>query len=123
MFHTPNIHRLRSGLMHSDDSYGNNGAFQIPILNSMNVAYCIASDGDDWEHVSVHVVDFIGKSRIPTWEEMCMIKNIFWDEEDCVVQYHPPKSQYVNNHPHVLHLWRSTYFKIPMPPSIMVGIK
>ena len=54
---------------------------------------------------------------------MCEIKDLFWDAEDCVIQYHPPKSDYVNNHSHVLHMWRPTEGEIQRPPSIMVGIK
>ena len=33
-------------------------------------------------------------------------KALFWDEDDCVIQYHPPRSEYVNNHQNCLHLWR-----------------
>lgn len=64
-----------------------------------------------------------GTDRTPTWAEMCKIKGIFWDDEDCVVQFHPPKSEYVNNHPHVLHLWRATNQLLPQPDSLMVGVK
>jgi hypothetical protein len=78
----------------------------------------IASDQFGWEHVSVS-----RKDRCPTWEEMCQIKDLFWDDTDCVVQYHPPRSEYVNNHPHCLHLWRQVGCNFPMPPSIMVGVK
>ena len=53
------------------------------------------------EHVSVSL-----NRRCPNWDEMCMIKNIFWDEEELVAQFHRPKSQYVNFFPHCLHLWR-----------------
>jgi len=76
----------------------------------------IASDQMAWEHVSVSLGD-----RCPTWDEMCRVKNIFWDEEDCVVQYHPPKSDYVNNHPYCLHLFRPIGIELPKPNSIMVG--
>ena len=82
-----------------------------------------------WEHVSIHVeqqpTTGWGKStnRTPTWSEMGMIKDLFWDEQDCVVQFHPPKSEYVNNHKTTLHLWRSTRQDFPMPDSILVGIK
>jgi hypothetical protein len=86
------------------------------------VAWCIASDGHGWEHVSVHVKEN-GFSETPTWDEMCEIKALFWDDEDCVIQYHPPKSDYVNNHPNVLHMWRPVGVEIQRPPSIMVGIK
>ena len=38
-------------------------------------------------------------------------------------QLHPPESSYVNNHPHCLHMWRPTNAAIPLPPSILVGVK
>lgn len=110
-----------------------NGAFQIPLrgLGHTVIANCIVSDGkcDDeapdisgWEHVSVHIMEY-GKQRIPTWKEMCMVKDLFWDEEETVVQFHPPKSDYVNNHPYVLHLWKSIKVEFPRPSSLCVGIK
>ena len=125
MFKVPNNHRVRKGLMGSDDTVGNQGAFIIPhprikdyYLNT------IASDGLSWEHVSVSVMGTKRKvERCPTWEEMCFIKDLFWDEGDCVIQYHPPKSEYVNNHKYCLHLWRSTNQIIPFPDSLLVGIK
>lgn len=51
------------------------------------------SDEDGWEHVSISPfsVDYI-----PSWEEMCMVKDIFWREEEAVLQIHPPKQKYVN---------------------------
>jgi hypothetical protein len=78
----------------------------------------IASDGMGWEHVSVS-----RKSRCPTWDEMCQIKNLFWDENETVIQFHPPKTEYVNNHPYCLHLWKPTDFEIQTPPSIFVGTR
>jgi hypothetical protein len=103
----------------SDQSFGNNGFFLIRVGPKLFVA-CIASDGGGWEHVSVSVREN-GKPRTPTWSEMCSIKNLFWDEEDCVMQLHPPRSDYVNCHPNTLHLWRPVDGEIPRPPSIMVG--
>ncbi|WP_456813633.1 MULTISPECIES: DUF7694 domain-containing protein [unclassified Bradyrhizobium] len=45
-----------------------------------------------WEHVAVST-----PRRCPNWEEMCFVKDLFWNEEECVMQLHPPHSQYVNN--------------------------
>src|SRR5712671_3289151 len=46
-----------------------------------------------WEHVSVQAVKRFNngqtKNLIPTWDEMCYVKSLFWDAGDCVVQYHP----------------------------------
>jgi hypothetical protein len=122
-FHVPNDFRIRKGPLASDESFGNNGAFKLT-LSTGEPCYIIVSDkamnkkDPAWEHVSVSM-----KDRNPTWDEMCEIKAIFWDEEDCVVQYHPPKSDYVNIHPYCLHLWAPVGFNILRPPSIMVGPK
>jgi hypothetical protein len=74
------------------------------------------SDGMGWDHVSVSRPD-----RCPTWPEMCLVKDRFFDPDDCVVQFHPPQSMYVNDHPHCLHLWRWRGGEFPMPDPIMVG--
>ena len=50
-------------------------------------ASVVFSWGGGWEHVSVSY-----KNRVPTWDEMCKVKDMFWNDEECVVQYHPPKS-------------------------------
>lgn len=118
MFKVPNKYRIRTGELASDDSFENEGAFLIKSLKLKQPLLAIASNGMGWEHVSVSL-----SNRCPTWGEMCFIKDLFWDEGDCVIQYHPPKSEYVNNHPFALHLWRPIGISIPMPPSILVGLK
>ena len=57
----------------------------------------------------------------PDWREMCFIKDLFWDVEDAVIQYHPEKSKYVNVHENCLHLWRLVGVEIPTPPKELVG--
>lgn len=99
----------------SNKSYGNNGAFQIP-YQSYNFLVFV-SDGDGWEHVSVSL-----KNRTPNWDEMCYFKDLFWHDYETVIQFHPKKSQYVNNHNHCLHLWRPLNQKINLPSSHLVGI-
>jgi hypothetical protein len=118
-FHVPEKYRITNGIMGSDETYGNNGAFKISIKKLKIDLFCVASDQLGWDHVSVST-----STRCPTWEEMSFIKNLFWDDEDCVIQYHPPKSQYVNNHPYCLHLWRPTYqgATIMQPHRSLVGV-
>jgi len=70
-----------------------------------------------FEHVSVSLAN-----RCPTWDEMCKVKDLFWDEEDTVVQFHPPKSEYVNQMKYCLHLWRYTLGEFPRPKKIEVGL-
>lgn len=116
MFHVPNQYRITNGEFASTEEYGNNGAFTIPFESYELLV--IASDGNGWEHVSISL-----RNRCPNWREMCFIKDLFWDGEDCVIQYHPPKSGYINNHNYTLHLWRPDYIDIPQPPEILVGYK
>ena len=118
-FHVPEQYRQENaGDWSSTSEDGNNGAFCIPAsaVRRRPTIWIIASDGEGWEHVSVSTA-----VRCPTWEEMCKVKDLFWDPEDTVMQLHPPKSQWINNFPYCLHLWRPTGETIPLPPSIMVG--
>lgn len=100
----------------------------------------VASNGVGWDHVSVSL-----PTRCPTWEEMCWVKDKFFEPEEVVMQLHPARSQYVNNMPYCLHLWRpqnAEYIAaviadwgdewpygevespgvIPTPPAHLVGI-
>jgi hypothetical protein len=102
------------------------GAFLIksPTGDYLNV---IVGDGADWhrsgmpfpawEHVSVSVR---GVARCPTWQEMHWVKGLFWGEEECVLQFHPPQSDYVNCHPYTLHLWKPVGVDVPRPPKVAV---
>lgn len=83
-------------------------------------ASVIWSNGGGWEHVSVSPFK---KSYTPSWDEMCSLKDMFFHDDEVVVQYHPAKSEYVNNMPNCLHLWRPMHEKMPTPPSIMVGVR
>lgn len=96
------------------------GVFLVPSHGGRRL-HIIASNGEGWEHVSISCWQ-CRKSRTPTWEEMCRVKSLFWGPEDCVVQYHPPESQYVNQ-AEALHLWRPTEGEMRTPPSILVGLR
>jgi len=113
-FHVPETLREeypKEHPLYSSKQDGNNGVFNLG-----RGMMCLASDGAGWEHVSVSF-----QNHTPTWDDMAGVKKIFWDEEDCVVQYHPPRSAHVNYHPFCLHLWRPIDQTIPMPPTILVG--
>ena len=110
--------RIQKGPLASNALAGWNGAFEVR-RDGLKLFF-ICSDGLGWEHVSVSVVN---KTRCPTWEEMCFIKNIVWEAEEVVMQLHPRKSEYVNCHPYVLHLWRPIGQVIPTPNPLMVGLK
>lgn len=92
-----------------------NGVFGIHVDGKL--LHVVASNGGGWDHVSVS-----RPSRDPSWREMAAIKRLFFRDDECVVEYHPPKADYVNMHEHCLHLWRpNDGTEIPRPPKIMVG--
>jgi len=100
---------------------GGFGTIKLPRQNKKGYteASIIWSWGAGWEHVSVR--PFSGSN--PTWDDMCFIKDMFWGDEEWVVQFHPPRSEYVNNVDNCLHLWRPLGQSMPVPPSILTGLK
>jgi hypothetical protein len=112
--------RVRTGPMGSTSDDGMMGAFILQ--GPKGYVLTIVSSGEDhefgWEHVSVSV-----ERRPPNWAEMCFVKDLFWRDDECVMQLHPPKADYVNCHPNCLHLWKPLQADIPQPPSVLVGPK
>ena len=94
---------------------GDGNVYVIPVHPRR--AFLVGSDITlDWEHVLVTAIDpRDGSVSMATWDEMCLVKEIFWDKEDMVMQLHPPQSEYVNDNPYTLHLWRPVKEVIPNP--------
>lgn len=113
--------RVWRGMYASTPEDGFNGMFEFSIPGEARRIRCIASDGEGWQHVSVSFGQH--SKSAPSWELMCRIKDLFWNDEDWVCQFHPAKSEYVNNHPGCLHLWKPTDAMLPTPHSLLVGIK
>lgn len=90
------------------------GAFIIPYGNK-NLKVMVGC-GEGWDHVSVSL-----RHRVPTWEEINWIKNLFFEDDETVIQIHPPKSQYVNCCKTCLHLWRPWGQEIKLPPRWMLA--
>ena len=108
-------YRIKTGPMASIGTIGRiNGAFLVPY--GKITLRVIASDGLGWEHVSVSLAN-----RCPTWEEIDYVKNVFWTDDEAVMQLHVPKDRHVNWHPFCLHMWKPLNEKIPLPPKVMVG--
>ena len=98
---------------------GDNGNGVFKVMVGQRSFLCIASNGGGWEHVSVSPCN-VKRKNCPTWEEMCEIKDMFFKQEECVIEYHPPKSNYVNFYETCLHLWRPVDGNFPMPPTAFV---
>jgi hypothetical protein len=64
------------------------------------VSAAIEDDGKAWLHVSISY-----KDRLPSWEKLREIKDIFVGKDRTALQVLPKESKYVNMHPYCLHLW------------------
>lgn len=73
----------------------------LTLDGNLRAGFCMGANEEGNEHVSIELY----AHRLPTWSEMCEVKDIFWNEEEEVVQIHPKKSHYVNM-TEALHLWR-----------------
>jgi len=129
MFKYDEDHRVITGTHKSDP--GQPGVFLIPrkkdILkffkgNLVGYLQVIASSGYGWNHCSVCVVDLQKNliKRTPTWEEMCAIKDTFWDKKDVCVQFHPDEENYINTHSFVLHIWERIGSNYELPKKVLV---
>ena len=98
----PTLGRSESG---KNWGYFERGSLRI-ISSGSNHA---ASEG--WEHVSVSCFN-----RCPNWGEMCQVKEMFWQDDETVAQFHPAKNDYIKAHRYCLHLWRKPDFPYELPP-------
>ena len=106
-------------LTHVDDSEG----IQIRAYYTHPVTqkryWCKFTKAYGWEHLTVSPQPQRGHT--PEWDVMCRVKDIFWEEEECCIEYHPRHSQYVNNNETCLHIWRPIDVELPEPPTILLG--
>lgn len=101
---------------------GTENSFRIRHPKTGIVMLVIATNGtwdgcQGWDHVSVST-----RNRPPNWDEMSFIKDLFWRADETVVQFHPKRSEYVNNHPHCLHMWKKVSVDHELPPAILTGL-
>lgn len=105
------------GISKADSMYG---YFVIPNNGEPLRVISSGDKGDDpsntWEHVSVSLAN-----RCPTWDEMSLVKDLFLDGFETVIQFHPTKVAYVNVHPYCLHLWKKSGHVHELPPQWMLA--
>ena len=82
-----------------DGTYRFGGDFYIEKSDTrVNFAFSVQMG---WEHLSVST-----PTKTPTWDQMCAINDAIFEDEEETVEFHPKKSEYINVHPHCLHIWR-----------------
>lgn len=72
--------------------------------------------GIDWWHLSVSRT-----TRLPTWDELVQAKECFLGVNARAMQIIPPRSEYVNIDPHVLHLFARIDGKRVLPDFRLEG--
>ena len=92
---------------------GGGGAFMVQTPTSK--LKVVASCGLGWDHVSVSL-----KNRTPRYQEMKMVKRIFFEDDEWAMELHPPGKSYISVNDNVLHLWRPHVATIPTPPKELV---
>lgn len=83
-------------LAEREDGY----AFQhSTTLQRVILSWCIEDDGREWAHLSTSF-----QHRLPRWPELVEAKETFLGDV-LAVQVLPPRAEYVNANPYVLHLF------------------
>jgi len=81
--------------------YGTGAMVHLPDCGTCTVVWGENEAG--WEHVSVAPKK---QFNIPSWDDMCIVKDVFFHDEEEAYQIHPKKSQYVNLKSNCLHIWK-----------------
>jgi len=68
-----------------------------------------------WLHVSCAARESDNTPKLPTWDELKEVKDLFCGRDACALQVLPPASEYVNVNPAVLHLWVALEGPRPVP--------
>lgn len=80
-------------------------AYKVPVGKRMFFVI-VSTDNDRSGHAIEHVsVSHRNEKIMPSWDEMCAIKDMFFEKEEECVQIHPKHSEYVNMVSNCLHIW------------------
>jgi hypothetical protein len=107
--------RVRKGQMASDETYGWNGAFLVPLEGEL--WHVVISDRMGWKHLSASNAQ---KRMLPSWTVLTRLKDAFFGDDEWVVLYIPGKDDYINDHPFVHHLWTPLNQELPKPDIVLV---
>jgi len=76
---------------------------------------CVAAWRGGWDRVRV----LTAQPGAPTWADMCIVKDVFFGENETVIQVHPPDTHpaHLKRSAVRLVLWRPQMGGIPLPPA------
>jgi len=84
-------------------------------VGGLRVIYSLDTldDGEEWKHVSVSRRD-----RLPSWEDLVLVKELFIGPEREALQLLPKRSEHINLARHYLHIWaRTSRSRVVMPEA------
>lgn len=90
----------------SDGVHMEHGASRRSVI----VSVAVEEDARRWLHLSV-----AHPERMPTWEDLVDVKELFIGRRAYAFQVIPPRSRYVNLHPFCLHLFHCLDEPMPLP--------
>jgi hypothetical protein len=107
--------RIKTGKHASDETYGFNGDFLVPLEGDLWLVRI--SDKMNWRHLSISNAQL---RKLPSWTVLCRVKDSFFGDEEWAVQYFPAKDDYVNDCEWCLHLWQPIDSEFPKPSVVLV---
>ena len=84
VFSPKTINQIKKNKLIMVQKIAADGGWAYVNLGDKRMALLVFSWGSGWDHVSVSY-----RNRCCTWEEMCQIKDMFFRDDETVVQYHP----------------------------------
>lgn len=78
------------------------GFVHLPDCGTCSVVWGYNEAG--YEHVSISPRH---KNRMPSWDDMAKLKDVFFGPDEEVYQIMPKRKEYVNLQENCLHLWKS----------------
>lgn len=92
------------------------GTFVLPTRwGTLLECHLHAPPGAPWERVGVLTKKKRGGYREPSWDEMKLVKAVFFRDDETVLQFHPPEDEKLKLPYPILFLWRPTKVEAPRP--------
>jgi hypothetical protein len=122
-----NQFRIKEGEGATTDADGLNGNFKFALAGVIVQVSSSETEIEGYEHLIAVAFDkpqssiisrLTAKDPVPrclTNEEKMQVKRLFWEDDECVVEYLPAKGSQMPFHFTATHLWRRTFSEFPMP--------
>lgn len=97
------------------DADSEDGFFVVKNHGFREINVVVSTEGG-WDLVSV-----MTRGSSPTWDEMCLVREIFFRDDETAIQYSVPKPERISTHKFALHWWRPHTLELPRPPRELIA--